>query len=253
MNHPTIMNQPLKTLIALLLFLPQLTQAQKAKIVLGIECGMNYSYFLGKLRSGNSTYKRHPHSGGSLGIMIQLNSQKHFSLRTGISFEQISFTSTKSYSDYLLGSTSNSRGTHTFDYITVPILARFTYGEKVNFFFNAGIFVGYLNKQITRIEGSSSYVVGGESHYSTFSESTNYTYTYKRINLGLIGGIGIGVPVKKNWHFSLEARENVGVLDIRAESNISKTPTITNHLSLLLGVAYTLGFHHEEGSSMKVH
>lgn len=234
----TIMNRSLKTLLISLLTLPQLTHAQKGKLELGIESGPNVTFGTGKI--SNSKSKRHSDYGASLGVMFQWNSQKHFSFRTGLSFEQKSFTSTSSYMDYLLGATSQSHNTYQFGYFTIPFLARFTYGEKVHFFFNTGIFLSALLDQRTSTNGSSSHIVGGVSYATNYSSKSSNLGSYNGIDLGLIGGIGIGIPIKKHWYVSAEIRENFSIPDLEAGK---QSPGIRlSTASVLLGISYKLRF-----------
>lgn len=213
------------------------------RISIGIEGGPNATFALGTNKPGNSYgYKKYPDYGTTTGLTFQWNSRKHFSLRTGICFEQKSFTSKTIYVDFNSGSSSEYRHINKFNYLTLPVLARFTFGKKVQFFYNAGVFVGYLNNQHTGMTGDSYYQIGLETIHTSYKESYDNTSQYNRFDLGITGGVGIGIPVKNHWYLSAEFRENFGLLDIYNASNYNTNTSNLNTFNLLLGISYKLGF-----------
>jgi hypothetical protein len=242
------MNHLLKTLAIGLLFGANFSQAQTAKIELGIEGGPNVSPFL-----ENKAYKNndHMHSAiqpryaSSLGFSFQWNSQKSFSLRTGIAFEQNNYSYSTNYSDIGTTQGGQGKGSAHFEYVKLPVLARFTYGQKVRFFFNVGAFFSILTNQRERTEGTNYMILGGNLIGSTYKNEFSNLSMYKKIDFGVVGGLGIGIPVKKRWYFSLEARDNFGINNILLKNSYSRSLR-TNSLNLLVGVSYKLSFREEK-------
>lgn len=242
------MNQGLKIFGVLLFFTTNFAQAQRSKIELGIEGGPNISTFF-----ESRTYKKNDHThsalqpkyGSSLGLSFQVNFRKNVSLRTGIAFEQNNYSYTTNYSDAGTTQGGSGSGSAHYEYLKLPVLARFTYGEKVHFFFNTGIFFSLLTKQTEYSEGTNYHMVGetiySSSYKNTFSDISNY----KKFDFGVVGGLGIGVPVQKRWYFSLEARDNFGISNILLKNSYDRTLR-TNSINLLLGISYKLGFREEE-------
>ena len=206
------MNLSLKILAALLFLTANFTLAQSSKYELGIEGGPNMT----KLRKNNlesfatSEYK----VGGLGGITFQSNFRKHFSLRTGILCESRTYYH---YGVYQSISAPNIdiyyQTTYNLEYLTIPAMARFTFGKKVQFFFNTGLYFAFSNR------------------------------VYSSFNLGLSGGAGIGIPIKKHWSLSLEFRDNLEIIDKYRNSDHRFLELLpSNTYAILLGVSYKLGF-----------
>lgn len=218
--------------------------SQENRITLGIEGGPNISTFLENKPSINNDQSNsaiQAEFSGSAGLTFQWNSRKHFSLRTGVTFQQneYSFTTGSSSNVTLIG--SYGKGTHRFDYLTLPVLARFTYGQKAHFFFNVGLYAGIPTRQTEKIEGTAYSPYSGGST-SPYVHTSNYVPDYNHtIDFGAVGGIGIGIPVMNHWEFSVEMRDNLGLVNVLAENYYKRTMR-TNTLSVLIGVSYKLGF-----------
>nr|WP_294862668.1 outer membrane beta-barrel protein [uncultured Fluviicola sp.] len=203
------------------------------RIVIGLEGGPSMSPFM-----ENKTFKNNDdvHSGfilktgKSYGFSFQWNSSKRLSLRTGITYENkvVAFTTTTP--------SGHGTGSSHFDYLTIPVLARFSYGEKVHFFFNTGVFFSFLTKQTESTEG-------------TYKNPFDDIYSnYNSLDFGVVGGVGIGVPVQKRWYLSLELRDNFGISNILYPNHYYGRTLRTNSLNLLVGVSYKLGFREAENN-----
>lgn len=216
---------------------------QKHRFEIGIEGGPNVSPFMENKPYGQNdlTYSSiQPGFSGSAGFSFQWNSPKHFSLRTGIIFQQNNYSFNTNYSDVGIGIGGNGKGKHHFDYLTLPILARFTYGQKIRFFFNTGLFAGLLTKQTEFSEGIMYYPYGG-GFASSYKNKVSNISDYKNFDLGVIAGIGLSIPIQKRLYLSLELRDNFGITNI-LYSNYYKRTLRTNSLNLLMGISYKLGF-----------
>jgi hypothetical protein len=240
------MNRPLKKLLILLLALPQFSHAQNSMFDLGIEGGFNRSQFLASENSSSSNLPSKSYSGNispSIGVNLQVNTRRFFSFKTGVSFDRKTYTTREE----IISSTESSqrRYVNTFDYLSIPLLGKLTFGKKVQLFMNAGVYFAILANQNIWTEGSSIVISQGQNHYNEFSSSESTINRYKRCDFGLIGGIGIGVPIKKHWYISLEAREVLGVMKIYDPRKTTTTtpPTKQASFQMLLGVSYKLGFY----------
>ncbi len=239
------MNQSLK-LLFLFLFTGTSLLAQKGRIELGFEGGPNISPFLESgpynysFNSAHSSLK--PGLASSAGLSFQWNSNRHFSFRTGLNFQQNNYSFTTGYGDAGTGISGSGKGSHHFDYLILPALARFTYGEKAHFFFNVGLYAGLVTRQTETIEGMMHYPYAGETT-TPYSYTSNSIPDYSPIDFGAIGGIGVGIPIKKHWELSLEMRDNFGLLNVQKSTYYGSQRSLrTNTLSLLLGVSYKLSF-----------
>lgn len=213
------------------------------RITLGLEVGPNSSSFMESrpYTNGNAGHSAiQPRLGYTAGLSLQFNCRRHFSLRTGILYQKNEYSFGTGYSDAGIGVGGHGYGNHQFEYLTLPVLARFTYGEKVQFFFNAGLFAGFSISQKESVHGETYYpYAGGTTQY--------YEYTSKNIpdfnpvDFGLVGGIGIGIPIKKKWNVSLEIRDNMGLIKAISTSYYNYSMR-TNTVTTLLGISYKLGF-----------
>lgn len=210
---------------------------------LGIEGGANISPFI-----ENKPYRNNDLSystiqiryGNSIGLSFQWNTRKRLSLRTGILFQQNNYSFKTSYSDAGTGIVGSGKGSHQYEYLTLPILARFSFGQKAHFFFNTGLFVGVSTKQRESVEGTMYYPYAGGTA-TEYKSTSNSIPDFQPIDFGLVGGLGIEVPIKKKWNVSLEIRDNFGVINAINQNNYSRTVR-THALNLLFGVSYKLGF-----------
>lgn len=200
--------------------------AQTNKWDIGIEGGPNLSTFKDQ-PSFDADFKVF-FSGG---ISLQYNTRKIFSLRTGLYYQKKGYqqeikdigTSGKVYFSTII--TSN------YHYLTLPLLARATFGEKVIFFLNAGPYASFLLSQ-----RFSSELVEVPVNVNNNKKVNGI----KDWDLGAVTGIGIAVPIK-SWLISLEVRNYYGILNTDAP-NYAKTKRYTNTTDLNIGVAYRLGF-----------
>lgn len=223
---------------ALLLFIGQLLYCTLAtgqinKFELGIEGGPSLTYL-----RGNEVLKEinDPTIGFSGGVTFQYNFPKIVSLRTNVSFERKGSVVKSNFTDANGNPMGEFKVYTNFEYLTLPVLARVSFGKKFKFFTNVGPYFGFLIKQ-TFVTEETDQFQGGTS---------DNTENDKRFDVGLSGGIGGSLTVKGKFVITLEARHNLGLY------NVSKVPVandgsiLTNSTNLLIGFAYGFGARTEE-------
>jgi hypothetical protein len=202
--------------------------AQQPKFEGGVEGGPGITSLW-----GNEIVTRYndPTLGFSGGASFQYNFPKTFSIRTNFSFDRKGCIS----SGTLLDASGNRIGDYTsllkFDYLTMPILLRASFGKKTKFFFNSGPYFAYLTKSNYVFEGPN---INGRATF-------DFTSNYKRFDVGLSSGAGFSTPVTKAISFSCEIRNNIGLYNIGKPQLYSETSLNTYSANLLLGIAYTFG------------
>ena len=197
---------------------------QKNKIDVGVEGGPSIAFQRGNeiLSSYNNL-----RIGFSCGLFFQYNFPKLFSLRSNIAYEQKGSSMSFSTID-TNGNSSVIKGCSNFNYLTIPILFRTTFGNKIKYFINVGTFIGYLISQ--------KYI-----YKNDLFPPNNASSQYKPFDFGLSCGLGFEIPVKGNLIISCELRNNLGLLNI-AKGKIYNDGSIkTNSTNLLIGIAYKLG------------
>jgi hypothetical protein len=200
--------------------------AQDNKFDIGIEGGPSLISLRGNVAINNQTTT----AGFLGGVFCQYNFSKVFSLRTGLAYEQKGTSSPSFVNDNLGNVLGQVNVRSQFNYLTMPLLVRATFGQKIKYFVNAGPYYGYLINQ--KLETAST----------TFKRDfTDNTFFYNRADFGISTGLGISIPIKSRFALSAEIRHNLGL------ANISKLPVIgagtinTNATNVLFGVTYKLG------------
>lgn len=225
---------------------------QNNRLTIGISAGPNCTFARGETSPGpNYTFKTYPNAGSSYELALQWNFKRRLSIRSGILYEQKSVVCNTYYTSPGWEQLINHHMVSTFDYLTIPVLAKLTFGKKVQFFCNAGFFISILNKQQDQIK--SDYAIFGYPYtgyqFSTTEVTQNNSTMYKKVDSGLSGGIGIGIPVKKRFYISAEWRQNYGMKSIFNLDNwkgqytgIKNGRLLTNSMGFLVGISYRLSF-----------
>ncbi len=209
------------------------TFAQQHKFEVGAEGGAGITTMWGNQLV---TQYNDPTLGFAYGASFQYNFVKIFSIRTGVSYERKGCVAKGTY----LGVTGDNLGeftTHSdFNYLTLPVLLRASFGKKIKYFFNAGPYAAYLIKQITRTEATQL--------PSRTYEQTPY---FKPRDFGLTAGAGICIPFKTSLALSFELRNNLGLYNISHWPVYGNGTLNTNSTNLLVGLAYKFGTRAEAG------
>lgn len=203
------------------------TYGQTNKFDIGVEGSPSLIF----LRGNDIIDNLHkPTIGFSGGLFFQYNFKKVVSLRTNIAFERKGSVLTSQTTD-INGNPLGEITTNTnFDYLTLPVLVRATFGKKVQFFVNAGPYFGYLIKQ--------TFISKGDNIPTTTSDNTSLD---KRFDTGISSGIGLSVPIKTKFAFSFEVRNNLGLYNVSAVPVVNNGTIKTNSTNFLLGFTYKLG------------
>jgi hypothetical protein len=194
------------------------------------DIGIEGSPTLTFLRGNDFIDNNHkPTMGFTSGLFFQYNFKKIISLRTNTAFERKGSVLTFQATD-ILGNPIGEITTNTnFDYLTLPILVRATFGKKIQYFVNAGPYFGYLIKQ--------TFISKGDNIPTTTDDNTSL---YKRFDIGISTGFGLSVPIKTKFAFSFEVRNNLGLYNTSDVPVINDGTIKTNSTNFLLGFTYKL-------------
>lgn len=192
----------------------------------GIEGGPNLSTF----RISSPAFSDpSPIIFGSAGFIFQYNTQKILSFKTGFSYQRKGFQIKDLPFVTADGDpVGTGKGVFSYDYITLPLLVKASFGRKVKFFVNAGPYLGYLLTRTERaiLDDKVIHKASGTNGVSHF-------------DFGIAGGVGIAVPIKDSWMVHAELRNYFGLSDVDAWAGYTQH---TNTTDLRLGVVYRLGF-----------
>ncbi|MBK8673105.1 MAG: PorT family protein [Bacteroidetes bacterium] len=166
-------------------------------------------------------------------IYVKYNFTSKIGIRTGLGFEDKGYTIKGiSKADFMGNIISTGNLHHHLQYITIPILAEFTFGKKVLPFFNTGLYLGILTKS---------------QDIAKFDDKTTYKYDatqyYKRADIGFVIGFGFKVPIKTKFLLITEIRNNIGTLNTIGEKfyHEGKYNKFNYSSALNIGFAYKFG------------
>ncbi len=113
---------------------------------------------------------------------------------------------------------------YRFDYLSLPVMLRYSTSSGVKFVTGGGASVDYLIRQRT--------------DYGDLS--TNELGQYRRFDTDLIGVVGGAVPFGEKWTFSIEVRGMWGLVNVDKPKGL--TPELGKNLTwgLMAGVNYYL-------------
>lgn len=174
---------------------------------------------------------------GMAGFTFQYNFTKLFSIRTAIDYERISERG-KNWEDWyyipLNGLYGDGPANAKLDFISIPVLANFSFGKrKIRFFINAGPKVGFLANGTVNENSSTEAFLS----YGTF----NLSGDFKRIDLDAVLGAGIQVRFTKKLSANLEVRNELGILNIDHQPAYNAGSIHTYSTILLLGLQREFG------------
>ena len=217
-----------KLLTIILFFIPAITYSQANILDIGAEGGFS----IASLRGNEFIEKYHSaRIGYTGGLFAQYNFRKIISIRTGCYFERKGSAIELEATDVTGQAIGIIHGASNFDYLTIPLLLRASFGKKWRFFLNAGPYISFLLKETTHTDAFNDFP-------ESDSDNTNH---YKNTETGLSVGIGLSYALKKRWDLSFEVRDNYGLENI-SELEVYNGGTIkTNALNFLLGITYKLG------------
>jgi hypothetical protein len=228
------MNKSILVGFCLFLLVPSASLfSQKGSWGAGIEGGPGLSFIYGS----ESIYSQSKFSlSGAAGIFGEYGFARNFSAKVALHYERIS-TRTDNYSAIL---PQGGMLQYNLDYLSFPLLVKWSFGNRIRFFVNAGPCISLL------LQESLWYLPENGNK----SKVANETGAYYPVNLAVTAGCGVAIPVGKKLSVTLELRDNLGVLNIRStvsdfEQNsyfpMTEMKGYTNSTLLLVGVSYRFG------------
>ncbi len=200
--------------------------AQTGKFEAGAQGGLSLIFL-----RGNDVLKSYNGTGLSFsgGLFAQYNFTERLALRIDPGFERKGNIFRGTAYDQNLNPLGKVTSRLSYDYLTLPVLVRATFGKKYKLFVNAGPYAAYL------LNVTQSYKGEG------FPDSkSDYPYPHKDFDFGITAGVGVTAPLKEKLVLSLELRNSLGLADI-SEGEIINNGTIqTNATNLLVGIAYRM-------------
>ena len=222
MNKNTFCKRFLFKLVFALIFINQ-TTAQTSKFILNIEAAPNIRFLSGNF---NSTQVNEPTIGFYSGITAQFPLKNNWSIVTGVGFERKGSVIKTEWTDFNANPIGIYNTYVNHDYLIVPVLFRASFGDKINYYFNGGVYYGYLLTAKFNAERPNLPNIQLNDEYINKSD------------FGVSIGGGIKINIAKSLAIPIEIRSNHGLINTNKAEIINNGAIKTNAINLIVGVSY---------------
>ncbi len=147
------------------------------------------------------------------GIFGKVKISNLFYTKGKIAFESTNSSDNIIYTD--INGEQQNPGTiiQTFQFLSFSALVGINVGNRVNYFFNAGPYLGYLLKQNATFEGVNGF----------FDDNLDNTNNYKRYGFGLLIGAGVEIPLSEKILLAFGVRHNLLLTNLsKVEGAVAK-------------------------------
>lgn len=201
--------------------------SQSSRSTIGFEGGASFVTIYGNEYAEDKGSGVFRFSGG---FSYQYRVSDLFALRTNVFYER---KGNRIYLDDILlsGEPIELTGRNYYDYLTVPLLCRVTFGKKIKFFANAGPYAGVLVSQRIITETNSKNYPGTES---------NDIDDFVRMDYGISSGVGMNFKLLEDISLGFELRNNLGLRNISNGPVYNDGAIKNNTTSILIGLAFNL-------------
>jgi len=232
-NNKTTMNNSKSTLFLItcisLLFITYTGYSQDFnKHEIGFEGGAGVSFLRGL---ENIEEYQDPMLSYAVGVSYQFSFSESFSFFSALDYERKGSVVNVTATDQS-GNKIGELVVHTnYDYLVLPLLARYSFGNQIKMYINAGPYVGYLLR-VTSVTDENDIVPHTEL------DLTGDSYKY---DFGISAGLGAKIPINNKMAFKVEVRNNLGLVNTLSAPIEEEGGSVkTNSTNLLLGVTFNL-------------
>ncbi len=188
------------------------------------------------------TPEKAPYTSTAFGVSYQYNFPKIISIRAELNMErkgdEMYLTTTNTTNGEGQPVQVTNYGYDKFNYMTLPVMARLSFGKRVQFFTDLGFYVANLfnAERVT----STSYIVPPGDNIATSGNNLYISQGLHQWDAGVITGVGLSVPVWRGIEFNLEARNNVGLANINANNEYYGNKLYNDNFNVLVGLNFFL-------------
>lgn len=114
------------------------------------------------------------------------------------------------------------------EYLEIPILLKYTYGENWQFFANAGPYIGFLLKATQVTSGNSEIYFDEDGEIvlfpqTSFKAQTDVKDSLNDVNFGGIFGVGISKYISSKSELLFEVRGTYGFIPLQKDDNFGES------------------------------
>ena len=226
-----IMKRILLSLFLINLFI--IGNGQKSKFEYGFQSGLNISSSYG---DAFSQVKRGPLTGLHIGGHLKVTKTENWGFKFLVSYDNIGWI----YKSLTLESNTSSTGLMNVDisiklnYLNMPVLAEYSFGNKIKINVDGGFFLGILlnNKVITEVKEPIP------PNQEPILESSSIAR--KGTNFGLSLGSGVQIPIASRLTLDFNVRDNLGLTSINKSQSSYSVGMKTNTFTISAGLSFKL-------------
>ena len=220
----------MKSIQTILLFIIVLavftTKSYANEMVIGIQVGPTVTNVLGK----NNIFKPKADIRYAAEFYFKYYISNKIAFRTGLGFEDKGYQfKNATFTDPGGNPIGTGKFQHHLQYITIPVLAEFTFGKKVQPYINTGFYFGILAK------------AQDISKFQSDKVKSDVTQYINRFDMGFVVGAGINVPIKEKFLFNIDIRNSIGFLRTNKNANIFTNKRYNYSTAFNFGFAYKFG------------
>ncbi|WP_179335335.1 porin family protein [Winogradskyella costae] len=183
---------------------------------IGINAGINYPDVRGHEYAKYNNFK----VGYLFGVTFDYYLKENLSIKANINYEKKIKKLQLTYFNYEAEETGKESFSEIYEYINIPILLKYEFGNS-KFFVNGGPFFNYLlNNEI-------------DSDYP--NDDTDIVTEQKNIDFGLSFGIGTKVSINEKNDLTIEIRDDFGIIDTGDVPKHVGGKVKTNTIKLVVG------------------
>lgn len=214
-NKKAYMNKTKLLLIAIGLFFSMNLSAQN-DFKIGINVGLNYPDIRGNEFAKFNNFK----VGYLFGVTLDFYLKENLSIKANVNYERKIKKLELTFFDNQAQETGTENYNEIFEYINIPILLKYEFGNS-KFFVNGGPFLNYLlNNKI-------------DEDYP--NDDSGLVTEQKKIDFGLSAGIGTNISLNEKNGLIIELRNDFGIIDTGGVPNQVNGTVKTNAIKLILG------------------
>lgn len=145
---------------------------------------------------------------------------------------------------------ANFNNQSVLNYLDIPVMTKYSWGNKLKYYLNAGPYCGILLSARQKTDGNSQlfFDKGGTQPLSiqgqplpaqSFNANTDIKKDINPVNFGITGGVGLGYALGASGEIDLDVRAAYGLTTIQKDTQ-TNGKSHTGDLFLTLGYAYVL-------------
>ncbi|MBK7946772.1 MAG: PorT family protein [Flavobacteriales bacterium] len=211
-----------------LVVIATLTRSDAMSQMTRFEAGLQGGPSIGWLRGNSAVDETDALVGPSAGLTVQYNLSSTTGIRLGAGYQQKGSSTKVAFTDSNGSTVAEGTARYELQYLSIPLMLRFGFGDKVRVTAGAGGYAGVLmSAQLT----SKGFDIGDQT----------VTDDFENLDLGICASIAGSMQLSTHLGLNVEARYDKGLTNISALPVINDDSIRTNAVCLLVGCSYRFG------------